>query len=98
MVPFMYLVYRSTPVTVSAQTVVAHATSLGVAFVTSTFATWRYSRVKAVAWQAAAAYAVPGSFRVPGRSVLTKVHEAHGYGPRSEGSRWCRRWTWPGGP
>ena len=78
MVPFMYLVYRSAPVTVSAQTVVAHATSLGVAFVTSTFGTWHYSRAKAVAWRAATAYAVPGilsAFLVA--RLLTKVHEAH---------------------
>ncbi|HTG83189.1 MAG TPA: sulfite exporter TauE/SafE family protein, partial [Gemmatimonadales bacterium] len=78
MVPFMYVVYRSAPVTVSAQTVVAHATSLGVAFVTSTFGTWHYSRVKAVAWRAATAYAVPGilsAFLVA--RLLTRVHEVH---------------------
>lgn len=60
MVPFLYLVYRSAPVNISAQTVVAHATSLGVAFVTSTIGTWRFARIKAIAWKAAGAYAVPG--------------------------------------
>jgi uncharacterized protein len=62
MVPFLYLVYRHTPATPSAQTVVAHATSLGVAFVTSTAGTWRYARSGAVAWRMAATYAIPGIF------------------------------------
>jgi len=60
MVPFLYLVYGRVGVSLSAQTVVAHATSLGVAFVTASFGTWRYSRADSVAWRAALAYAVPG--------------------------------------
>lgn len=60
MVPFLYLVYARTDASLSAQTVVAHATSLGVAFVTSAVGSWRYARAGAVAWQAAVAYSVPG--------------------------------------
>jgi len=78
MVPFLYLVYAPTGVTVSAQTVVAHATSLGVAFITSTIGTWRYARAKAIVWGAAGTYAVPGivSAFVVAR-VLTKTAGAH---------------------
>jgi uncharacterized membrane protein YfcA len=60
MVPFLYLVYHGTPVSVSAQTVVAHATSLGVAFVASSIGTWRYSLERAIVWKVALAYALPG--------------------------------------
>jgi uncharacterized membrane protein YfcA len=78
MVPVLYLVYAPTGVSLSAQTVVAHATSLGVAFVTSTIGTWRYARARAVDWTAAAAYAIPGvaSAFVTAR-VLTRVDAAH---------------------
>jgi uncharacterized protein len=58
-VPFLYLVYAPSGVSPSAQTVVAHATSLGVAFVASTTGTWRYARARAIVWPAAAAYALP---------------------------------------
>jgi hypothetical protein len=44
----------------SAQTVVAHATSLGVAFVSSAVGTVRYAWRGAVAWRPAAEYALPG--------------------------------------
>lgn len=60
MVPFLYLVYARTGVAHSAQTVVAHATSLGVAFVASTVGTWRYARAGAVHWRTTLTYAVPG--------------------------------------
>ena len=60
MVPFLYLVYAGTEVSLSAQTVVAHATSLGVAFVAASYGTWRYAKADAIAWRAAMAYAVPG--------------------------------------
>jgi uncharacterized membrane protein YfcA len=60
MVPFLYLVYHGTPVSLSAQTVVAHATSLGVAFLASSIGTWRYAREQAIVWNVALAYAVPG--------------------------------------
>lgn len=78
MVPFLYLVYSGTGVSPSAQTVVAHATSLGVAFVTSSIGTWRYARARAIAWQPAAAYALPGilSAFIVAR-ILTRVEEAH---------------------
>ena len=78
MVPFLYLVYAPTGATLSAQTVVAHATSLGVAFVTSTIGTWRYARARAIAWHPAAAYAVPGilSAFLTAR-ILTRVEGAH---------------------
>lgn len=78
MVPLLYLVYARTGVSLSAQTVVAHATSLGVAFVTATIGTWRYARARAVDWPAAAAYALPGiaSAFVTAR-VLTRVDAAH---------------------
>jgi uncharacterized membrane protein YfcA len=61
MVPFLYLVYAGTTVSVSAQTVVAHATSLGVAFVAAVSGTWRYARSGSVAWRAATAFALPGT-------------------------------------
>jgi uncharacterized protein len=60
MVPFLYLIYRHAPSSVSAQTVVAHATSLGVAFVSSTVGTLRYAWRGVVAWRPAIEYAVPG--------------------------------------
>ncbi len=60
MVPFLYLIYARTGASLSAQTVVAHATSLGVAFVAATVGTWRYARADAIAWRPALAYAVPG--------------------------------------
>ncbi len=78
MVPFLYLVYAGSGVTLSAQTVVAHATSLGVAFSAATTGTWRYARSHAIAWRPAAAYAFPGvlSAFVTAR-VLTRVPSAH---------------------
>ena len=78
MVPFLYLVYAPTDLTLSAQTVVAHATSLGVAFVTSLIGTWRYARAQAIAWGAASWYAVPGilSAFLTAR-ILTRVEGAH---------------------
>ncbi len=78
MVPFLYLVYAPTGVTTSAQTVVAHATSLGVAFATSTIGTWRYARARAILWGAVGAYAIPGilSAFVVAR-LLTKTEGAH---------------------
>lgn len=76
--PFLYLVYARSGVTLSAQTVVAHATSLGVAFVVSTTGTWRYARAGAVYWREAATFAIPGviSAFVTAR-VLTRVDQAH---------------------
>jgi uncharacterized membrane protein YfcA len=78
MVPFLYLVYARTGVTLSAQTVVAHATSLGVAFVASTVGTWRYARVGAIHWRMAATFAIPGIFSafITAR-ILTRVDQAH---------------------
>lgn len=78
MVPFLYLVYARTGVTLSAQTVVAHATSLGVAFVASTVGTWRYAKAGAIYWREAATFAIPGviSAFITAR-VLTKVDQAH---------------------
>jgi hypothetical protein len=77
MVPFLYLVYARTGASLSAQTVVAHATSLGVAFFTSAVATWRYAKTGGIAWRAAFAFAVPGilSAFVTAR-ILTKADEA----------------------
>lgn len=78
MVPLLYAIYAPSGVSLSAQTVVAHATSLGVAFVTSAIGTWRYARARAIDWRAAAAYAVPGiasAFLIA--RVLTRVQTAH---------------------
>ncbi len=61
MVPFLYLIYSRTPTSLQAQTVVAHATSLGVAFVASTIGTYRYARARAIVWRAALIYGIPGS-------------------------------------
>lgn len=78
MVPFLYLVYAPTGLTLTAQTVVAHATSLGVAFVTSSVGTWRYARTRAVAWGPAVIYAAPGILTafVTAR-ILTRIESAH---------------------
>ena len=59
MVPFLYLVYAPSGQTLSAQTVVAHATSLGVAFLTSLIGTWRYALTRAIVWRAALYWAAP---------------------------------------
>jgi hypothetical protein len=77
MVPFLYLVYARTGVPLSAQTVVAHATSLGVAFVASTVGTWRYARSGAIHWGPAATYSIPGiaSAFLTAR-LLTRVGQA----------------------
>lgn len=77
MVPFLYLVYARTDVSPSAQTVVAHATSLGVAFVVSTVGSWRYALARAIVWPAAVTYSVPGilSAFVTAR-LLTRVDQA----------------------
>ena len=78
MVPFLYVVYARTGLTVSAQTVVAHATSLGVAFVTSGVGTWRYARARAVEWGPAAIYSLPGIVTafVTAR-ILSRAEQAH---------------------
>jgi uncharacterized protein len=77
-VPFLYLVYARTGVTLSAQTVVAHATSLGVAFVASTVGTWRYTRAGAVYWRHAAYFAIPGILSAFFTArFLTRVDQAH---------------------
>jgi uncharacterized membrane protein YfcA len=71
-------VYDHTGVSLSAQTVVAHATSLGVAFVASTAGTWRYARERAIYWRPAATFAVPGilSAFLTAR-LLTRLDQAH---------------------
>ena len=78
MVPFLYLVYARSGVSLSAQTVVAHATSLGVAFVASTIGTWRYARAAAIQWRPAATYSIPGilSAFLTAR-LLTRAEQAH---------------------
>lgn len=78
MVPFLYLVYAPTGLSLSAQTVVAHATSLGVAFVTSIIGTWRYARAGAVHWRPAFVYSVPGIAAAFGTArLLTRAGEQH---------------------
>jgi uncharacterized protein len=78
MVPFLYLVYARSGVSLSAQTVVAHATSLGVAFVASTIGTWRYARADAIQWRPAATYSIPGilSAFLTAR-LLTRAEQAY---------------------
>ena len=61
MVPFLYLVYSRTSASLDAQTVVAHATSLGVAFVTAVIGTVRYTRAEAIRWRPALIYGLPGT-------------------------------------
>jgi len=60
MVPFLYIVYASSPLSLSAQTIVAHATSLGAVFVASTVGAARYAAHRAIAWRQGLVYAVPG--------------------------------------
>lgn len=61
MVPFLYLMYSSSSQSLTAQTVVAHATSLGVAFVASGIGIRRYARSNAIAWKVALIYGLPGA-------------------------------------
>lgn len=76
MVPFLYLVYRGTPSSLSAQTLVAHATSLAVAWVASSVGTWRYTRARAIAWAPALLYALPGiATAFLTARLLTRVHQ-----------------------
>ena len=61
MVPFLYLMYSSSTQSLTAQTVVAHATSLGVAFVASGMGIRKYARSNAIAWKVAFIYGIPGA-------------------------------------
>lgn len=61
MVPFLYLVYSRSPASLTAQTIVAHATSLGVAWVTSALGIHKYASTKSIAWRTALIYGVPGA-------------------------------------
>jgi uncharacterized membrane protein YfcA len=61
MVPFLYLVYSGAAATLTAQTVVAHATSLGVACVASLIGIRKYARSDAIAWRIAWIYGIPGA-------------------------------------
>lgn len=78
MVPVLYLIYAKSGASLSAQTLVAHATSLGVAFVAASIGTWRYSRAKAVSWRHAATYGIPGLFSafITAR-ILTGAEDVH---------------------
>lgn len=78
MVPFLYLVYAPTGASVSAQTLVAHATSLGVAFVAASVGTWRYAAARAILWLPALVYSLPGiaSAFLTAR-ILTRAGGAH---------------------
>ena len=60
MVPFLYLIYSRTSASLTAQTVVAHATSLGVAFVASVIGIRKYAKSDAIAWRTALTYGIPG--------------------------------------
>ncbi|MGH7659047.1 MAG: sulfite exporter TauE/SafE family protein [Gemmatimonadales bacterium] len=59
MVPFLYIIYSGSAHTLTAQTVVAHATSLGVALVSASIGTWRYHNSRAINWRAGLTYAFP---------------------------------------
>lgn len=59
-VPFLYVAYAASNLTLSAQTVVAHATSLGAVFVTSSVGASRYAAQRAIAWRHGLVYAIPG--------------------------------------
>jgi uncharacterized membrane protein YfcA len=61
MVPFLYLMYSRSSQSLTAQTVVAHATSLGVAFVASGIGIRKYARSNAIAWKVAIIYGLPGA-------------------------------------
>ena len=61
MVPFLYLIYSRTTLSLTAQTVVAHATSLGVACVASAIGIRRYAKADAIAWRIALIYGIPGA-------------------------------------
>jgi uncharacterized protein len=61
MVPFLYLVYSRTGETLTAQTVVAHATSLGVACVASVIGIRKYAKANAIVWRTALIYGIPGA-------------------------------------
>ncbi len=59
MVPILYYIYSHSSASLTAQTAVAHATSLSVALVSSLRGTWRYSRAGAVAWRSSLGYGIP---------------------------------------
>jgi uncharacterized membrane protein YfcA len=59
MVPFLYLVYSGSSESLTAQTVVAHATSLGVACAASAIGIQKYARSHAIVWRTALVYGVP---------------------------------------
>jgi uncharacterized membrane protein YfcA len=61
MVPFLYLVYSGTSQSLTAQTIVANATSLGVACVASAIGIRKYAKSNAIAWRVALIYGVPGA-------------------------------------
>ena len=61
MVPFLYLVYSGSAQSLTAQTIVAHATSLGVACVASAIGIRKYAKSNAIAWRTALIYGVPGA-------------------------------------
>jgi uncharacterized membrane protein YfcA len=61
MVPFLYLIYSRSAQSISAQTVVAHATSLGVACVASAVGIRKYAHSNAIAWRIALGYGLPGA-------------------------------------
>jgi len=61
MVPFLYLVYSTSSESLTAQTVVAHATSLGVACVASAIGIRKYAKSNAIVWKTALIYGVPGA-------------------------------------
>lgn len=62
MVPFLYLIYSPSPLSLTAQTVVAHATSLVVACVASAIGIRRYAKAEAIAWRTALIFGLPGAF------------------------------------
>jgi uncharacterized membrane protein YfcA len=78
MVPVLYLIYAPSGASPSAQTLVAHATSLGVAFVAASIGTWRYARAHAISWKHAATYGIPGlvSAFITAR-ILTGAEDVH---------------------
>ena len=61
MVPFLYLVYSGSSESLTAQTVVAHATSLGVACVAAAIGIRKYARSNAIIWKTALIYGMPGA-------------------------------------
>jgi uncharacterized protein len=77
MVPFLYLGYSRSAASLTEQTVVAHATSLAVAWIASLVGIQRYARAHAIAWRPAIVYGISGALSAfIAAKVVARAEEA----------------------